>query len=245
MNFADLNGKTALVTGGNRGIGKQIAITLRQAGADVMITGSNEAVLKEAALEIGAGFAVADLSNEDGVKSLLAAALEKFPDGVDILVNNAGYSEDGLLLRQTPDQLEKIMQINFKSAVSLSRGLLQKMMKKRQGRIINITSVVAHMGNSGQTAYVSSKAALTGFTKALAKEVAKRGITVNAVAPGFIETAMTAELPEKVVEEYKAGIAAARFGTPQEVANAVRYLASSEAGYVTGTTLHVNGGLYL
>lgn len=245
MSFADLTNKTALVTGGNRGIGKEIATTLRQAGAEVMITGSDEAVLREAAVEVGASFTVADLSSEAGAAALTAAALEKFPQGVDILVNNAGFSQDGLLLRQTPEQLEKVMQINFASAVSLSRGLLQKMMKNRHGRIINITSVVAHMGNSGQTAYVSSKAALTGFTKALAKEVARRGITVNAVAPGFIQTAMTADLPEKVVAEYKASIATGRFGTPQEVANAVRYLASDEAAYTTGTTLHVNGGLYL
>lgn len=245
MSFADLNNKTALVTGGNRGIGKVIATTLRQAGAEVMITGSNEATLKEAALEVGAGFAQADLSSNEGAEALVRAALEKFPDGVDILVNNAGFSEDGLFVRQTPAQLEKVMQINFSSAVTLSRGLLQKMMKKRHGRIVNITSVVAHMGNSGQTAYVSSKAAMTGFTKALAKEVARRGITVNAVAPGFIETDMTAQLPEKVVTEYKASIPGGQFGTPQNVADAVRFLVSDEAAYMTGTTLHVNGGLYL
>lgn len=245
MSFADLNNKTALVTGGNRGIGKVIATTLRHAGADVMISGSNEGALKEAALEIGASFAAADLSSKDGAEKLAAAALEKFPDGIDIVVNNAGFSNDSLLLRQSPEQLEKVMQINFNSAVSISRGLLQKMMKKRNGRIINITSVVAHMGNSGQTAYVSSKAALTGFTKALAKEVARRGVTVNAVAPGFIETDMTARLPEKVVTEYKAAVPGGNFGTPQNVADAVRFLASDEAAYMTGTTLHVNGGLYL
>lgn len=245
MSFADLNNKTALVTGGNRGIGKVIAATLRQAGADVMITGSNEATLKEAALEVGASFTQADLSTTEGAEALVKAALEKFPGGVDILVNNAGFSEDGLFVRQKPAQLERVMQINFTSAVTISRGLLPTMMKKRTGRIINITSVVAHMGNSGQTAYVASKAALTGFTKSLAKEVARRGITVNAIAPGFIETAMTAELPEKVVDEYKTAIPNGMFGTPQNVADAARFLASDEAAYMTGTTLHVNGGLYL
>ena len=245
MSFADLTHKTALVTGGNRGIGKVIAATLRQAGAEVMISGSNEAVLKEAALEVGASFAPADLSSDDGAQGLVKAALEKFPDGVDILVNNAGFSQDGLFVRQTSAQLENIMQINFNSAVSVSRGLMPAMMKKRTGRIINITSVVAHMGNSGQTAYISSKAALTGFTKALAKEVARRGVTVNAVAPGFIETDMTSQLPEKVATEYKSAIPGGLFGTPQNVADAVRFLASDEAAYMTGTTLHVNGGLYL
>ena len=245
MSFAELTNKTALVTGGNRGIGKVIASTLRQAGAEVMISGSNEVALKEAALEIGASFAEADLRTDEGAQALVQAALEKFPSGVDIVVNNAGISQDGLFVRQTSAQLEHIMQINFNSAVSVSRGLMSAMMKKRTGRIVNITSVVAHMGNSGQTAYISSKAALTGFTKALAKEVARRGVTVNAVAPGFIETEMTAQLPEKVAADYKSAIPSGMFGTPQNVADAVRFLASDEAAYVTGTTLHVNGGLYL
>lgn len=245
MYFADLSKKTALVTGGSRGIGKVIAKTLRQAGADVMISGSNESTLREAALEIGASFATADLRKEEGAQKLVTAALEKFPEGVDILVNNAGFSQDGLFIRQSSAQLESVMQVNFTSAVTISRGLLQTMMKKRHGRIINITSVVAHMGNSGQTAYVSSKAALTGFTKALAKEVARRGITVNAVAPGFIQTDMTAELPEKVAQEYLSAIPGGQFGSAQNIADSVRFLASNEATYITGTTLHVNGGLYL
>ena len=245
MTFASLEGKTALVTGGNRGIGKVIAQNLKAAGANVIICGSNEISLKESALELGVQWEQADFSNVENVKEMATRLLKNNPEGIDILVNNAGISDDGLFVRQKHENLSKVMTINFESAVELSRVLIAPMMKKRAGRIINVTSIIGHIGNAGQTSYAASKAGMLGFTKSLAKEIARRGITVNAIAPGFIETEMTQKLPEKVVEDYKASIPLARFGSPDDVANAVRFLASDAAGYITGTTIHVNGGLYV
>lgn len=245
MTFATLNGKKALVTGGNRGIGKVIAQGMKNAGADVIICGSNEISLKEAALEMGVQYERADFTDVKNVKEMAERILKANPEGVDILVNNAGISDDGLFVRQNHDSLARVMTINFESAVELARALTPAMMKKRAGRIINITSIIGHIGNAGQTSYAASKAGMLGFTKSLAKEIARRGITVNAIAPGFIETEMTQKLPEKVIEDYMAQIPLARFGKPEDVASAVRFLASDEAGYITGTTLHVNGGLYV
>ena len=245
MTFASLEGKTALVTGGNRGIGKVIAQNLKAAGANVIICGSNEISLKESALELGVQWEQADFSNVENVKEMATRLLKNNPEGIDILVNNAGISDDGLFVRQKHENLSKVMTINFESAVELSRVLVAPMMKKRAGRIINVTSIIGHIGNAGQTSYAASKAGMLGFTKSLAKEIARRGITVNAIAPGFIETEMTQKLPEKVVEDYKASIPLARFGSPDDVASAVRFLASDDAGYITGTTIHVNGGLYV
>lgn len=245
MTFASLEGKTALVTGGNRGIGKVIAQNLKAAGANVIICGSNEISLKESALELGVQWEQADFSNVENVKEMATRLLNDNPEGIDILVNNAGISDDGLFVRQKHENLSKVMTINFESAVELSRVLIAPMMKKRAGRIINVTSIIGHIGNAGQTSYAASKAGMLGFTKSLAKEIARRGITVNAIAPGFIETEMTQKLPEKIVEDYKASIPLARFGSPDDVASAVRFLASDDAGYITGTTIHVNGGLYV
>lgn len=245
MTFASLNGKKALVTGGNRGIGKVIAQGLKDAGADVIICGSNELSLKETALELGVQYERADFTDIKNVKEMAERLLKAHPEGIDILVNNAGISDDGLFIRQTHASLARVMAVNFESAVELARSFTPAMMKKRHGRIINITSIIGHIGNAGQTSYAASKAGLLGFTKSLAKEIARRGITVNAIAPGFIETEMTQKLPQKVVEDYRAQIPLSRFGKPEDVAAAVRFLASDDAGYITGTTVHVNGGLYV
>lgn len=240
MSFCNLTGKRALVTGGTRGIGKSIAQSLKDAGAEVIISGSNVEGLKQTANEIGATYIVADLDDETQVDSLIEQA-----KGIDILVNNAGITRDGLFIRQSDDQWNQVLRVNLDAAVRLTRGLLPAMSKKNWGRIINITSIVAHMGNIGQTNYITSKAAMTGFTKGLSKEVARKGVTVNAVAPGFIATSMTAEIPEKLVEKFKDMIPMMDFGQPENIAAAVRFLASDEAKYVTGTTIHVNGGMYV
>lgn len=240
MNFSDLTGLKALITGGNRGIGKAVAASLKQAGANIIITGTNEQALAEAAAELGAVAIRCDMHNVADIENLAQQT-----GAVDILVNNAGITRDMLFSRQTQDQWDEVLRINTDAPVRLSRLLLPHMAEKGFGRIVNITSVVAHMGNVGQTNYVTAKAALTGFTKALSKEVARKGVTVNAVAPGFITTDMTSKLPEKVVDQFKTLIPAQRFGEPSDIAAAVRFLASREAGYITGTTVHVNGGLYL
>ena len=240
MSFCNLVGKRALVTGGSRGIGMAIAKELRNAGADVVISGTNVEALKKTADELGATYFAADLGNKEHVEGLA-----KEVGDVDILVNNAGITRDGLFMRQSDDAWDSVLRVNLDAAVCLTRAIVPNMTKKQWGRIINISSIVAHMGNVGQTNYITSKAALTGFTKGLAKEVARRNITVNCVAPGFIHTDMTASLSEKMIDKFNEMIAAQKFGTPEDIAAAVRFLASEEAGYMTGTTLHVNGGMYM
>ena len=237
----DLKGKRALVTGSSRGIGKAIAEKLIAQGAEVIISGSNAETLEKVKTEIGAaGYIAADLSSNEGVDNLIAEA-----GSVDILVNNAGITKDGVFMRMSDEAWDDVLQVNMKASIRLTQGLIPAMMKARYGRIINISSVVAHMGNAGQANYITSKAAITGFTKALAKEVAKRGITANCVAPGFIETDMTEKMPEKRIEEMKGQIPAGRFGRVDEVASTVVFLASEESAYTTGTTIHVNGGMYV
>lgn len=241
MTMLNLEGKTALVTGGSRGIGKEIAKKLAAQGATVIVSGTNEENLKQVAEELGGRYVVANLSDEVALKAM---ADELAPE-VDILVNNAGITKDGLFMRQSDDDWDSVMNVNLDAAVKLTRAITAKMMRKKWGRVINVTSVVAHMGNVGQTNYVASKAAMTGFTKALAVEIARKNVTVNCVAPGFIETAMTKEMSDAASKEFLAKIPANRFGTAEEVANAVAFLASNEASYITGTTLHINGGLYV
>lgn len=237
----NLKGKRALVTGGSRGIGKEIAKGLISMGAEVVIAGSNAIKLEETAKEIGASdFVVADLADMVAIDAMI----EKV-GAVDILVNNAGITRDGLFVRQSEDMWNEVLRVNLDATVRITRGVVSKMSKNRFGRVINISSVVAHMGNVGQTNYITSKAAITGFTKGLSTEVARRNVTVNCIAPGFIETAMTQELGDAVVDDFKKKIPAGRFGHAEEVAAAVCFLASAEAGYITGTTLHVNGGLYM
>jgi 3-oxoacyl-[acyl-carrier protein] reductase len=240
----DLSGKVALVTGASGGIGRAIAAGLHGRGATVVLTGTREAVLVEVASLGGerAHVIAADLSQADAADTLIKA-VEAKAGGVDILVNNAGLTRDQLLLRLKDADWDGVLDVNLTAPMRLSRAVLKGMMKKRFGRIISITSIVGATGNAGQTNYAASKAGLVGFSKSLAQEVASRNITVNCVAPGFIETAMTEALGDEQKQKLLGGIPLGRMGTGEEIAAAVVYLASSEAGYVTGETLHVNGGM--
>jgi 3-oxoacyl-[acyl-carrier protein] reductase len=241
----DLEGKSALVTGASGGIGGAIAKTLHAQGAEVVLSGTLEAALADLAAELGERVHVltADLGDSESVSNLASEA-EKIADGgIDILINNAGITKDGLLVRMKDEDWEQVLSVNLGSSFRLSRSLLRGMMKRRWGRIVGISSIVGATGNPGQANYAASKAGMVGFSKALAAEVANRGITVNVVAPGFIETAMTDGLADAQRERLLAGIPAGRLGAPGDIAAAVGYLASDEAAYVTGTTLHVNGGM--
>lgn len=239
MNFCDLTGKRALVTGATGGIGGSICEALKNAGAEIIITGTNQEKVDTLAKKLGVTGVVCNLTNADDRKNLISEV-----GGVDILVNNAGMTGDQLFPRQKRENWDSVMEVNLNAAMDLSQLCLRGMMKNRWGRIINMSSVIGSTGNSGQTAYAASKAGLEAFGKSLAKEVGRRNITVNAIAPGFITTAMTAELPEEKMAEYKEKIALNRFGEVHEIADVVRFLASNEGGYITGTTIHVNGGMY-
>ncbi|MBS0489654.1 MULTISPECIES: 3-oxoacyl-[acyl-carrier-protein] reductase [unclassified Phenylobacterium] len=241
----DLTGKTALVTGATGGIGGEIAKALHAAGATVVLSGTREAVLQDLAQQLGGRtFAVpANLADAESVDSLLARAEEAAGAGIDILVANAGITRDGLLMRMKDEDWEAVLKVNLESYFRLSRAAMRGMMKRRHGRIIGITSVVGVMGNPGQSNYAASKAGMIGFSKALAQEVASRGITVNCVAPGFIESPMTDALNEQQKAQIMGTIPAGRLGAGAEVAAACVYLASDEAAYMTGQTLHVNGGM--
>ncbi len=242
--------KVALVTGASRGIGRAIALALARAGADVLV---NYASSKEAARQVVEEIqalgrrALAlkfDVSQYSEVEEAIREGVETL-GLIDILVNNAGIVKDSLFIRLKDADLDKVLDVNLKGAFNCTKAVLQSMLKRRFGRIINISSVVAFTGNIGQTNYTASKAGLIGFTKSLAREVASRGVTVNAVAPGYIETDMTAKISEKVKEAIISQIPIGRTGTPEEVASAVVFLASEEASYITGTVIHVNGGLYM
>ena len=243
----DLSGKTALVTGATGGIGAEIARTLHEQGAHVVLSGTREAVLADLAGQLGERTAVvvANLAEPAAVDGLIAAAEAAAAAPVDILVANAGITRDGLLLRMKDEDWDTVIKVNLESYFRLSRAAMRGMMKRRFGRIIGITSVVGVMGNPGQANYAASKAGMIGFSKALAQEVATRGITVNCVAPGFIESPMTNALTEAQKAQIMTGIPAARLGTGRDVAAACAYLASDEAGYITGQTLHVNGGMVM
>jgi 3-oxoacyl-[acyl-carrier protein] reductase len=240
----DLTGKTALVTGATGGIGAEIARALHGAGAHVVLSGTREAVLADLAAELGGRTSIvpANLSDSAAVDGLIGLA-EAAAGQVDILVANAGITRDGLLLRMKDDDWEQVLKVNLESYFRLSRAALRGMMKRRFGRIIGITSVVGVMGNPGQANYAASKAGMIGFSKSLAQEVATRGVTVNCVAPGFIESPMTDALNEAQKAQILATIPAGRLGSGGDVAAACVYLASDEAGYMTGQTLHVNGGM--
>lgn len=240
----DLTGKTALVTGASGGIGADIARALYAAGATVGLSGTRVAPLEELKAELGdrAHVLPCNLSDAADVESLISRAAEAM-GSVDILVNNAGITRDTLILRMSDEDWQSVIDVNLTATFRLCRAAVKRMMKARHGRIINISSVVAQMGNPGQVNYVASKAGLVGLSKALAQEVASRGITVNCVAPGFIETAMTEKLNDSQREVILRAVPQGRMGKPSEIAAAVVYLASQEAGYVTGTTLHVNGGM--
>lgn len=239
-------GKIVLVTGASRGIGKAIAQTFVARGATVIGTATSEsgaAAIAEYLGTAGTGL-VLNVTEQSSIESLFAAIKANYGE-VDILVNNAGITRDNLLMRMKDDEWDDIIQTNLSSVYRLSKAVLRSMMKKRNGRIISIGSVVGTMGNAGQTNYAAAKAGLLGFTKSLAREVASRGVTVNAVAPGFIETDMTHALNEDQKGAILTQVPAGRLGSAQEIASAVVFLASDEASYITGETLHVNGGMYM
>lgn len=240
----DLTGRKALVTGATGGIGGAIARALHAQGATVALSGTRRGNLDELASALGSRVHVveANLSDKDSVEALVPAA-ESAMDGLDILVNNAGVTRDNLFLRMKDEEWDTVIAVNLTAAFRLSRAAVKGMMRRRYGRIVNIGSVVGSTGNPGQGNYAASKAGLIGMTKALAAEVASRNITVNCVAPGFIESPMTDALNDKQKEAILATIPMARLGQGDEIASSVVYLSSSEAGYVTGHTLHVNGGM--
>ena len=241
----DLAGKTALVTGATGGIGGEIAKVLAQAGAKVALSGTRAERLEVVAAEIGENAVVvpANLSDTESVDGLIKAAEEALGGQLDILVNNAGITRDQLAMRLKDEDWQAVLDVNLTSAFKLARNSLRGMMKRRHGRVINITSIVGVTGNPGQANYAAAKAGMIGWSKSMAQEVAARGITINCVAPGFITTAMTEELGDAQKEKLLAGIPAGRMGDSKEIAAAVLFLASDEASYVTGQTLHVNGGM--
>ncbi|SSY70013.1 3-oxoacyl-ACP reductase FabG [Alysiella crassa] len=247
MTTQNLTGKIALVTGASRGIGAAIADTLAQAGATVVGTATSDngaaAIGERLAQWKGVGRALN--AADDGAIENLIGEIEKEFGKLDILVNNAGITRDNLLMRMKDDEWDDIMNVNLKSVYRASKTVLRGMMKQRSGRIITITSVVGTMGNAGQTNYAAAKAALQGFSKSLAREVGSRGITVNCVAPGFIDTDMTRALPEETRKMFENQTALGKFGQAQDIANAVLFLASEQASYITGQTLHVNGGMLM
>jgi 3-oxoacyl-[acyl-carrier protein] reductase len=240
----DLTGKGALVTGASGGIGAAVARMLHANGANVALSGTRAERLEALAAELGerAHVVPTDLSDGAAVDALPAAA-ESALGSLDILINNAGLTRDNLAMRMKDDEWQSVIDVNLTAAFRLSRAVLRGMMKARWGRIINVTSVVGATGNPGQVNYAASKAGLTGMSKALAQEVASRGVTVNCVAPGFIETAMTDALNEAQKEAIMGRIPAARLGSVDDVAACALFLASDEASYVTGQTIHVNGGM--
>ncbi|MBT0721127.1 3-oxoacyl-ACP reductase FabG [Rosenbergiella collisarenosi] len=241
-----VNGKIALVTGASRGIGRAIAEKLVAGGATVIgtATSDNGAEAISAYLGDNGKGLVLNVTDAASIDAVLQQIRTEFGE-IDILVNNAGVTRDNLLMRMKDDEWQDILDTNLTSVFKLSKAVLRAMMKKRMGRIITIGSVVGTMGNAGQANYAAAKAGLIGFSKSLAREVASRGITVNVVAPGFIETDMTRALNEEQRSGILAEVPAARLGEPQEIANAVAFLASDEASYITGETLHVNGGMYM
>jgi 3-oxoacyl-[acyl-carrier protein] reductase len=240
----DLTGKCALVTGASGGIGRTIAKQLKVQGAVVGLSGTRVEVLQALADELGDGAHVlpADLSSTEGVDLLISDARAAIGN-IDILVNNAGLSRDNLAMRMKDDDWKLVLDVNLTSSFHLSKACLRGMMKARWGRIIGITSIVGVTGNAGQANYAASKAGMIGMSKSLAQEVASRGITVNCIAPGIIETPMTNDLTEEQKSEIMRSIPAGKMGTPEDIASSVVYLSSEEAAYVTGQTIHVNGGM--
>jgi 3-oxoacyl-[acyl-carrier protein] reductase len=247
--MAGVSGRVALVTGASQGIGRACALALAEGGASVALAARNEAKLAEVAKEIeGKGGQAAairmDVSNEDEVKVAVKAALDRFGK-IDILVNNAGITKDTLLMRMKRADWDSVIQTNLTGAYFCTQAVISPMLRQRWGRIINITSVFGQTGQVGQANYAASKAGLIGFTMAMAREVASRNITVNAVAPGYIETAMTADLAAELKAKVNEMIPLGRAGSDMEVAYAARFLASEEAGYITGHVLNVNGGMLM
>lgn len=244
----ELTNKNAIVTGASRGIGKAVALKLAALGANVAVVyagnaeKANETVAEIKALGVKAKAYCCDVSGFDSAKELIASVIEEF-GGVDILVNNAGIVKDCLVLSMKEEDFDRVIDVNLKGTFNMIKNVYQHMMKKRHGRIINLSSVVGLNGNAGQANYAAAKAGIIGMTKSVAKELAARGVTVNAVAPGFINTDMTAALSDKNKEAIMASIPAKKMGTPEDIANAVAFLASDEAGYITGEVIKVDGGM--
>jgi len=245
-----LTGRSALVTGASRGIGRAIALQLAEAGADIAVNYSgNEAAADEVVSAIEAmgrkAFKIrANVASAAEAEDMVKQTLEAFGK-IDILVNNAGITRDNLMMRMKEEEFDAVIDTNLKGVFNCVKAVTRPMMKQRYGRIINISSVVGFLGNPGQVNYVAAKAGVVGLTKAAARELASRGITVNAVAPGFIETDMTDKLPQEVREQMLGQIPLAKLGKPEEVAKVVRFIASDESSYMTGQTLHVDGGMYM
>ena len=246
--MSEFEGRTAIVTGGSRGIGRAVAVRLAEGGANVLITcAGNIAAAEETVKQlqekgVKAAYIQADAADPESAAKIIAAAGE-LGDSIDILVNNAGITRDNLLIRMKDDEFDQVIATNLKGVFSMLRAAAKPMMKKHYGRIINISSVVGLYGNAGQINYAAAKAGVIGMTKSVAKELGSRGITCNAVAPGFIETDMTAGLPEDVKKKLEEGIVLGRLGKAEDVAEAVAFLASDKASYITGQVLEVAGGL--
>lgn len=242
----NLQDNVALITGATGGIGEKIARVFHESGAKVILSGRNEEKLKKLTDELGskAEYLICDLANNEQVTNLIDDA-HKIHEKLDVLICNAGVTKDGLLLRMKDDDFDSVIETNLKSTFILNRNAFKKMMKAKYGRIINIASVVGVTGNAGQANYVASKAGMIGMSKSVAQEAASRGITVNSIAPGFIETAMTDALNDKQKQAILQNIPLGRMGTAEEIATSVLFLASKEAGYITGQTLHINGGMLM
>lgn len=244
----ELKNRRAVVTGAGRGIGRAIAVKLASLGADVAVLDIDGDTAESTAAEIAAtgvtakGYAL-DVSDPGAVADVFKRIADDL-GGIDILVNNAGITRDNLIIRMSPDDWDLVMSVNLKGAFNCTRAAVRPMMSQRWGRIVNIASIVGQIGNAGQANYAASKAGLIALTKSVAKEFGGRGITVNAVAPGYIETPMTESLPEKAREDFASRIALKRFGTPSDVANVVAFLASDDGDYITGQTINVDGGMF-
>jgi 3-oxoacyl-[acyl-carrier protein] reductase len=244
-----LKGKIAIVTGGSQGIGRQIALNLGQEKAsvvicDVKLEEAEQVVQEIRAIGSEAEAAKVDVSNYEQVRSIVDDIIKR-KERIDFLINNAGITRDSLLMRMKVEDWQRVIDINLNGAFNFTHSVIRAMMKQKYGRIVNIASVVGLMGNVGQSNYAASKAAIIGFTKSVAREVASRGITVNAVAPGFIETAMTEVLSEKAKEAFKQIIPIGRPGKPEDVANAIKFLLSDDASYITGQVINIDGGMYM
>jgi len=246
-----LAGQIALVTGGSRGIGRATVLTLGRLGAHVVINYRNNQAAAEETLAAltadgrGRGeLCRFDIADENQIEAAIKIIVDRHHK-IDILVNNAGVTADNLLIRMKPDDWDQVVGINLKGTILCTKAVTRVMLRQRYGRIIQLSSVVGQTGNAGQSIYAATKAGILGFTKAVAREVASRGITVNAVAPGFIETEMTAQLPAKLQEEFLRSIPLGRFGTCEDVAESIAFLAGPAAGYITGQVLSVNGGVYM
>ena len=244
-----MSNRVAFITGASRGIGRATALRLCRSGFQIVVASpeleNNELVAAEVRAAGGTAITLDfNLTSLDSIKQGVAAALKEFGK-IDVLVNNAGITRDGLAVRMKPEDWQLVLQINLTGAFQTTQQVLPGMMRERWGRIINVASVVGQMGNAGQANYVASKAGIIGLTKSLAQELASRSITVNAVAPGFIETDMTAKLSQEVRDRMMAAVPLKRFGQPEDVANAVNFLASDDAAYITGHVVNINGGMYM